>query len=81
MQHGKELNLEELRGLVREAVSKSGKTQRAIAEELKVSPGAVSRALNEKGTALTSLQRSIIEHLTQYKVEVETVYRLVREEK
>ena len=74
------MNLEELRTATREVVAGSGKAQHELAGELGVTQPAISRAVNEAAPKLAGLQRRIIEHLTDYRIEVEkTVEYVVRE--
>lgn len=79
MQDGQELSLAELRSAAEKAVAESEHTQKAIADELGVSPGAISRALNETNASLASLQCRIVSLLTEYRVESEKVYLLRRD--
>lgn len=79
MRAGQRLSPDELRQAAADAVKESGKLQRKVADELGVSKGAVSRALNETNSALAGLQRRIIRHLTGYRVEEEvTVTYVIR---
>ena len=71
MRHNERMSLDGLREATAKAVADSGKTQRQVAEDLGVTPGAISRALNETNSALAGLQRRIIEHLTGFRLEEE----------
>jgi len=72
------MNYDELRERAARAVSESGRTQVRLADELDVSPGAMSRALSESGPKFSNLQRRIIEHLTPYRIEQRVVFEAQR---
>ncbi len=78
MQSGQELDYESLRRETEAAVERSGKSQSQVGRELGVSRGAVSRAVKEAGSKLSSLQCRIIEHLTPYRLDEETRFRVRR---
>ena len=82
MRHNQRLTFEELRDETQAAVEQFAESQSALARELGVTRGAVSRAVKEAGSALSSLQCRIIEHLTGYRVEeeVEVSFRALRKE-
>ena len=81
MRAGQRLSPDELRQAAADAVKGSGKLQREVAEELGVSKGAVSRALNETNSALAGLQQRIIRHLTGYRLEEEVTVTYVVQSK
>lgn len=81
MRHNQRMDLDGLREATARAVSESGKTQRQVASELGVTPGAISRALNEANTALAGLQRRIVEHLTGYHLEEEVSVEYIAKRK
>lgn len=78
MQSGQELDHEALRRETEAAVERSGKSQSQVGRELGVSRGAVSRAVKEAGGKLSNLQCRIIEHLTPYRLDEETRFRVRR---
>ncbi len=82
MRHNQRLTFEDLRDETRAAVEQFAASQAALARELGVTRGAVSRAMKEAGPALASLQRRIVEHLTGYRIEekVEVTFRALRSE-
>ena len=79
MRKGQKLDYEALRREAKAAIEGSGKSQAQVGRELGVSRGAVSRAVKETGSKLASLQRRIIEHLTDYRLEEETRFRVRHE--
>lgn len=79
MRKGQKLDFEALRREALAAIEQSGKSQSQVGRELDVSRGAVSRAVKEAGSKLASLQRRIIEHLTAYRLEEETRFRVHRD--
>lgn len=76
MQSGQVLDYEALCRETEAAVERSGKSQSQVGRELGVSRGAVSRAVKEAGSKLASLQCRIIEHLTPYRLDEETHFRV-----
>ena len=83
MRHNQKLTLEDLRAAAAAAVEQSGRSQSDLARSFDVSRSAVSRALSEANSALVSLQRRIIEALTDYEVldEPEVLYTVKRKGK
>jgi DNA-binding transcriptional regulator LsrR (DeoR family) len=69
MHDGMSMNADELRQAASDAVAASEHTQTQVAEELDVTRGAISRALNEASTSLATLQGKIIHHLTGFQIE------------
>ena len=63
MRHGQWLTFEQLRDEVKKAVGAYDGTQTDLADELGVNRSSISRAMNEAGPALSSLQRRILELL------------------
>ena len=68
MRHGQQFDYEGLREKAKQIVDDSDKKRKDVAQELGVSPGSVSSALNGSGAKYASLQKRIIEHLTPYRV-------------
>ena len=76
MEHDDTLDYE---GLRRETeLAADGRRQADLAEMLGVSQPAVSMALREAGPKRSQLQRQIIEALTDFAIEEEVVFRVVR---
>ena len=78
MRQNQKLDYEQLREEAEKAVKSSAMSQTEIARSLGKSDGAISRALKEAGPTLAGLQRTIIEHLTTFKIVEETTFRAVR---
>ena len=76
--HNQKLDYEGLRYEAEQAVRFSGQKQLEIAEALGVGAPSISRAIKEAGSKFASLQRQIIEHLTDYHVEEMTLFRALR---
>ncbi len=70
MRHGQRLTEEDLRTEARQAIERSGLTQREVARRLDVSEQAISNAVRETGSKVAALQRRIVSLLTDYTVEV-----------
>ena len=83
MRHNQKLTLEDLRAAAAAAVEESGRSQSDLARDFDVSRSAISRALGEANSALVSLQRRIIDALTDYEVleEPEVRYTVKRKSK
>ena len=82
MRHNQKFDYEGLCAEAANAVAQYAKSQAAVARELGVTRGAVSRALKEAGPTFSDLQRRIIDHLTAYRIEPEPVmFRVVRKDK
>ena len=81
MRHNQRLTLDQLWDETEKAFTASGKSQAALARELGLSEGAVSKALKkpEPGThRYAEVQARILSHLTGYQIErepVEITYR------
>ena len=82
VRHNQTLTADELRAEAASALAESGRTQTSVADELGVTPAAVSRALSEKEDAsrFASLLGRIVGALTPYVVTDETtpVFRVTR---
>ena len=71
MKNGQTISYEELRQAAAQAIDEAGISQAQVARDLDVTRGAVSRAIKEPGATFYDLQRRIIEHLTDFRVEKE----------
>ena len=82
MRHNQRLDYETLCDEAAEAVRLNPKQKQEIAEELGRSAAAISRAIREAGPKFAQLQREIIAHLTDYRVEENVIveFRAVRKE-
>ena len=69
MRHGQRMTEDDLRTEARQAIEKSGITQREVARRLKVSEQAISNAVRDAGSKVAALQRNIVDLLTDYVVE------------
>ncbi len=63
MRQGQWLTFEQLQDETNKAVRAYQGTQADLASELGVNRSSISRAMNEAGPALSSLQRRILQHL------------------
>lgn len=82
MRHNEKLDYDKLRAEAEAAVEESGKKRIEIASELGVSSGAITRALKEPGSKFSELQKRIVEHLTDYRIDEEnyTIFRVQRKD-
>ena len=74
MRNGQRMNLEQLRLEADEAIYRARKKRIEVAEEMGVSPGSISSALNNAGTRWASMQIRIIERYTDYEIKPEPTY-------
>jgi transcriptional regulator with XRE-family HTH domain len=80
MRDGTEMDYDGLRDAAREALEADDVTQRAVADALGVTEGAVSNAKREAGPKRATLQRRILEHLTPYRIEERVIFKAHRDE-
>lgn len=80
MRENQRLTFAQLREEAKTAADRYDGTREELASELGVGRSWLSRALNEEGSKFVSLQRKVIEKLTDYRVkeEPEIFYRVER---
>ncbi len=81
MRQGQRYGHEGLRVEAESAVRRSGKKRKDVAAELGIAPSSVTNALKVSGPKYASLQKGIIEHLTDYRMTESTIFEAVRKEK
>lgn len=74
MRSGQKMTLEEIRKTASNLVEERGTKQSWVAEQLDISPGSISTALNNAGTHLVGIQAKIIGLLSDYTIEREVRY-------
>ena len=75
------MTLEEIRKTASDLVDERGTKQSWVAEQLEMSPGSISTALNNAGSHLVGIQSKIIELLSDYTIAREVQYVARRKSK
>ena len=81
MRSGQKMTLEEIRKTASDLVEQRGTKQSWVAEQLGISPGSISTALNKAESHLVGIQSKIIELLSDYTIEREVQYVVRRKSK